>query len=163
MVDSYAQKTGRAVGPKTLEHQTRLIYEASKVMDPYDFLEAQDVFNSFRRDFGGFFEDYDIWLTPSTAKIAEPFGLYHQGRDDLGAYEYMDLIDRPVQFSTPYNISGCPAISLPLAMSPEGLPIGIQLGARFGREDLLLQLASDLEKAQPWADRLPPLHATRIV
>ena len=63
------------------------------------------------------------------------------------------------QFLMPWNITGQPAISLPLAMSASGLPIGVQLVAATGREDLLIRVASQIEQAAPWADRRPPVHA----
>ena len=65
-----------------------------------------------------------------------------------------------VPFVAPFNTTGQPAISLPLHWSADGLPIGVQLVAAAGREDLLLQVASQLEQAAPWADRVPPIHAS---
>jgi amidase len=56
-------------------------------------------------------------------------------------------------FAMPYSISGQPAISLPLHWNPENLPIGIQIVADYGREDLLIQVAAQLEEAQPWMPR----------
>ena len=60
-----------------------------------------------------------------------------------------------ISFTMPYNFTGQPAISLPMHWSSEGLPIGVQIVAAYGREDLLLQVATQLEKAQPWVDRYP--------
>jgi amidase len=62
--------------------------------------------------------------------------------------------------ASPFNVTGQPAISLPLHQTPAGLPIGIQLVAATGREDLLFRLASQLETALPWADRRPPMFAS---
>jgi amidase len=62
-------------------------------------------------------------------------------------------------FTIPFNATGQPAISLPLHMSDDGLPIGIQLVAAYGREDVLIRLASQLESAYPWAERRPSIHA----
>jgi len=64
-----------------------------------------------------------------------------------------------VPFTTQSNISGQPAISLPVHVSADGLPVGIQLVAGFGREDLLIRVAAQLEAAAPWIDRHPPVHA----
>lgn len=60
-------------------------------------------------------------------------------------------------FAMPYSITGQPAISLPLAWSAEGLPIGVQVVAGYGREDILIRVAAQLEEAQPWSDRWPSL------
>jgi amidase len=58
-----------------------------------------------------------------------------------------------------FNVNGQPGISLPLYWNDEGLPIGSQLVAAYGREDLLLRVAAQLEQARPWSDRRPPVHA----
>ena len=62
-------------------------------------------------------------------------------------------------FTVPFNVTGQPAISLPLYWNSQGLPIGIQLVAAYGREDVLFRVAAQLEHAQPWADKWPSVHA----
>jgi amidase len=64
-------------------------------------------------------------------------------------------------YTAPANITGQPAISLPLHWAEDGMPIGVQLVAAFGREDLLLRVAAQLEEAQPWAGRTPSVFAGR--
>jgi amidase len=77
-------------------------------------------------------------------------------RDDLAAVQNTTL--HYSQLTQPFNVTGQPAISLPLATSSTGLPIGLQFVAAYGREDLLLQLGSQLEDALPWRNRRSPLH-----
>jgi amidase len=159
--DSLAAKLGREVGPDTLEPVTLAIYEASQCMDPYDFLDGLAYLNTVRRDFGVFFQNYDVWLTPTAAQPPEPHGLYHQNQPGLSAEEFIWLSERPVQFTIPYNVTGLPAISLPLAETKDHLPIGIQLGTRHAEEGRLLDLAFALEQALPWHHRVPPIHVSR--
>ncbi len=64
-----------------------------------------------------------------------------------------------VPFTPLFNVTGQPAISLPLAWNEQDLPIGIQFAAGLGHEELLLSLAGQLEQAAPWAHRIPPIHA----
>jgi amidase len=62
-------------------------------------------------------------------------------------------------FTVPWNITGQPAVSLPLHMTPDGLPVGVQLVAAYGREDLLFRLGAQIEQAAPWFDRRPRVRA----
>jgi amidase len=64
-----------------------------------------------------------------------------------------------IPFTPQFNITGQPAVSLPLYRNRDGLPIGIQLVAAYGREDLLIRVAAQLEQARPWRDRRPPIYA----
>jgi amidase len=66
---------------------------------------------------------------------------------------------RLVAFCAPFDVTGQPAVSLPLHWNDEALPIGVQLVAAYGREDVLVRVASQLERARPWAGRRPPVHA----
>ncbi len=74
---------------------------------------------------------------------------------ELGGQRVTEVL----QYTAQFNITGQPAISLPLHWTADGLPVGVQLVAAYGREDLLLRVAAQLEEAQPWASRTPAVHA----
>jgi len=100
------------------------------------------------------FEKFDVILSPVLAAPPAPIG-YLGGRVD-----YETLLERLlgyVQFTAVYNITGAPAISLPLSMSTDGLPIGAMFGAALGDERTLLELAFELEEAMAWRDRRPAI------
>ena len=162
-LDGYAKRSGHAVGPDTLEPVTLAVYEHAKRMTPGDFLQANALVNATRRKLARYFTRHDVWITPTTTRPAEPWGNYNLGR--TGLRSMMEIAEQvwrpPCQFTLPHNIMGTPAISLPLAQSASGLPIGVQIGMRPGDEHVLLQLAATLEQARPWAERVPPLHASR--
>jgi Asp-tRNA(Asn)/Glu-tRNA(Gln) amidotransferase A subunit family amidase len=88
-------------------------------------------------------DGWDMLLTPTTPSKAPPLGQAVGGD--------------PAAFTAAFNASGQPAVSLPLRHGDDGLPIGVQLVAAYGREDILLRVASQLESAMPWAGRRPPL------
>jgi amidase len=100
---------------------------------------------------------FDLLVTPTQAAPPPPIGYIRSTADDpLLAF----MRSAPYGACTlPFNMSGQPAISLPLHWTPEGLPIGVQVVGPFASEDLLLGVAAQLEAAAPWAERRPPLHA----
>jgi amidase len=160
-LDELGLKLGRRPGPDTLEPVTLKIYEHSKTVTGEDFLAAHGAINQIRRKLGALMARYDVWISPTTADVAEPHGRYNQGLENISAVDYLPYCDRPIQFTFPHNVMGTPAISLPLAMHSNGLPIGVQLGGRPAEEHVLLQLSAILEQEMPWKDRIPPLHAGR--
>jgi amidase len=100
-------------------------------------------------------DGFDLLLTPTIALPPPPLGwlVATQGNVEEVQQREVELIP----FTPPFNVTGQPAISLPLYWNSGGLPIGIQLVAAFGREDLLFRVAAQLEQARPWNDRLPPV------
>lgn len=163
-LEGNSKRSGHTIGPDTLEPVTLQIYDYARQMKSAQFLNALAGINTARRQLARFFTRHDVWLCPTTARVAEPWGTYNLGRTDVGVKDLAEKIFRgPCQFTVPHNILGTPAITLPLAMHSTGLPIGIQLGAGPANELVLLQLASALEEAKPWAKRVPPLHVSTIV
>ena len=160
-LDGYARQMGRTVNADTVEAGTLNFYELAKTLPYEQFAAAVDSFNTIRRRVGPFFEQYDAWITPTMAQVAPTHGRYGM-YVDLAPEAWLNHEQRPAQFMLLYNLTGQPAISLPLGMHSNGLPIGVQIGARAGEDHLLITLGALLEQAMPWRDRLPPIHVSRI-
>ena len=107
----------------------------------------------------GWWQDYDLLLTPTMAQPPPPLGAIGDGSTDDDPMEPMRRAIAYGVFTAGFNSTGQPAISLPLGQSDEGLPIGVQLVGDLGREDLLIRVASQLEQSYPWVERRPPLFA----
>ena len=99
-------------------------------------------------------EPYDVVLTPTLAVPPLPVGALRNDEDPAADFEAQK---RFTPWTSMWNVTGSPAISLPLHVTRDGLPVGVMLAAAPGREDLLLSLAARVEEAAPWADRHPPL------
>ena len=97
--------------------------------------------------------EFDLLVTPTMAIEPPRVGILDQvhASPDFPPIEVLSM----AAFTAVFNITGQPAISLPLHMSASGLPVGVQLVAASWREGLLLRVASQLEKAAPWKDRHP--------
>ncbi|MGW5877290.1 amidase [Nocardiopsis terrae] len=103
---------------------------------------------------GRFFQGCDLLVTPTLAGLPLPHGTLDHGSGHTVRSWLRDIYAHG-PFTAPFNVSGNPAVSLPLAQSREGLPVGVQLVAAHGREDLLLAVAAQLEEAVPWRERRP--------
>jgi amidase len=100
---------------------------------------------------------FDLLLSPTMGEPPVPLGTYDDtGPDPLAAF---DRARQTGGFTGGFNITGQPAISLPLYWNADGLPIGVQLAAKFGREDLLIRVGAQLEEASPWEESHPPVFA----
>jgi len=159
-LDELGREAGRKVGPDTLERMTLKFYRLAKERSAEKYFGALEDFNRARREIGRFFAGHDVWLSPTCAQVAKPFGTFGMNLD-IAPEEFLAHEERPCQFMVAYNVTGQPALSLPLAMHSSGLPIGVQLGARHSEEHLLIQLGAALEEAMPWRQRIPPLHVSR--
>jgi Asp-tRNA(Asn)/Glu-tRNA(Gln) amidotransferase A subunit family amidase len=104
---------------------------------------------------GRFFKRYDVLLTPTMCRPPHKIGVIAASNRDQRAF--VEALLGTIAFTSPFNGTGNPAMSVPLHWSPDGLPIGVQFVAGFGEEATLFRLAAQLEKAQPWADRRPSI------
>lgn len=135
-----------------LEPWTLFLAEHSRKQAPGAAAAAGAYFADLTRKFAGFFDGYDVVLTPVVA--GEPPLLGHLGPDVAGPEMWRRLLDY-VSYTPVHNAAGTPAMSVPLAQSPAGLPIGSQFAARIGNEEMLFALAYELEQAAPWRQRRP--------
>jgi amidase len=98
---------------------------------------------------------HDLLLTPTLGAPPPELGWFTADGPQAEGPRIASFIPYTAQF----NMTGQPAVSLPLHWTPGGLPVGVQLVAAYGREDLLIRVASQLELAAPWAGRRPRIHA----
>jgi len=160
-LDQLGRRTGREVNSDTVEKATLAFYHYAKDLTCEDLFAGLEAFNTIRREVGPFFQRYDVWLTPTCAQVSAPFGTYGMNID-VPPEAFLAHEQRPCQFMILYNVTGQPAISLPLGMHSRGLPFGVQIGARHAEEHHLIALGAELEQAMPWQERVPPLHVSRV-
>lgn len=150
----HADKIGRQPAEGDLEPANLALLEMGRAATAVDLARAQSVRAYHRAAVDALFATYDMILTPTLAVPPVPLGMIPgTGAFDLSAY--LGRLFAFAPFTATFNLTGHPAMSVPLATSSEGLPIGMQFAAGAWAEDLLLQLAAELEIAHPWAERMP--------
>jgi len=145
---------GAPIGREDVEPLTWALAEIGRRHSAGEYLEAVGQHQVMSRILAGIHESgFDLLLTPTMGEPPPPLGSFDDsGPEPMAAFERAFISGC---FTAIFNATGQPAISLPLHMTPDGLPVGVQLAAPLGREDLLLRIASQLEQAAPWADRIP--------
>lgn len=153
MIRDWERRTGRTAAPEFFEAHTWKMYAVDAQTRPSDFLLAVQDMQVFARRLAPFFDHYDVWLTPTLTCPPPPLGWFDF--DPAHPRQATARMEQYPRFTSLANVTGQPAISLPLCWNEAGLPIGIQCMGRFGDEATLLRLAAQLESARPWADRWP--------
>jgi amidase len=150
-LDEASHALGRPIAGDEVELLTYALAELGRMMTGSAYAEAWTWIHRASRRVAAFWTTYDLWLTPTVTEPPPPLGTFRSpAGDPLGG------IMRAAEFApftAPFNATGQPACSIPLYQSAAGLPIGIQLVAAYGREDLLLRVAAQLEAAQPFVHR----------
>jgi Asp-tRNA(Asn)/Glu-tRNA(Gln) amidotransferase A subunit family amidase len=153
-----ARATGGALAdPGLVEPLTRALALRGHELGAAGFIAALHRLHRESRRIAAFFEDFDLWLTPTLAQRPLPIGHFEIESGD--ADRWIERLGAFVPFTYPFNVTGQPAASVPLHWSADGLPIGCQFATRYGDEALLFSLAAQLEGARPWFERRPPLGA----
>ena len=144
---------GRELGARDVEPNTWNAAQAGRGVSGVQLLQAMAEQHQYGRRLAQWWEGgFEILVTPTLATLPGRLRAL-----DLPGKGAADKAPGLATLTWQYNVSGQPAISLPLHWTEEGLPVGVQFIAAYGREDLLFRLAAQLEAALPWADRRPPV------
>ncbi|MET0665138.1 MAG: amidase [Acidimicrobiales bacterium] len=154
---SLAPLLGRELTEDDVEPGTWALAEWGISASAVELASAQGKMAVVRRALAAWWEDYDLLITPTTAAPPPLLGQLVATDDEplrglIGSTPY-------ATFTAVFNQSGQPAISLPLHRTADGLPVGTQVVAAYGREDLLIRIAAQLEAQVGWADERAPIHA----
>ena len=156
-IDDWQRRTGRVPSPELFEPLTWTLAEMGRANSGPEYLWAVQELQLAARVVGRFFADFDVWLTPTLSEPPVPLGSFEATEDDplFGLRRSAAF----VPFTPIANVTGQPAMSIPLHWNAAGLPIGVHFTGRFGEESTLFRLAAQLEAARPWAGRRPPFRA----
>lgn len=178
-IEDMARWTGRRPTPDQFEASTWFLKQVGASMSGLELHEAREAAQEAGRQMATFHQRYDLFLGPTLAHPPVRLGvLALKPAERVGLALLRALPLRPALRAvlsqlaadsferTPntqlFNQTGQPAISLPLHQSAAGLPIGVQLAAAMGREDLLIRVSAQLEEALPWRERRPPVYTPRM-
>ena len=150
----WSKRTGEAIGPDDVEPGNRFLAEMGAAVSGIEYAQAIETMQAWSRGVAAWWDDYDILVTPTSTELPVPLGELAPTNSDPNVGTRMGSL---VSFMIPFDITGQPAISLPLHWNDDGLPVGVQLVAAYGREDVLLRVSAQVEQASPWKDRHPPV------
>lgn len=157
-LDAWGAKVGKPVPPDGVEPLTWILAERGRGTSAPDLLATLEYVHAYGRRMAAWWESgFDLLLTPTTGAPPPEIGhLTSTPEEPLRAFVRAAPFGA---FTFPFNMSGQPAISLPMHWTADDLPVGCQLVGAYGREDLLLRVAAQIEQAAPWDGRLPRVHA----
>jgi Asp-tRNA(Asn)/Glu-tRNA(Gln) amidotransferase A subunit family amidase len=158
-LETRAAALGRPLGEDDVERMTWERVLDGRRMPAADYARSIWVVHRVGRQVARFFQRHDVLLTPTMCQPPYPLGVLDMGTRDPQAY--LAAVFASIGFTALFNSSGNPAMTVPLATSSAGLPLGVQFAGRFGDEATLFRLAAQLEAARPWAGRRPPGAAVR--
>jgi amidase len=152
--DIVESRIGRAPRRDELEITTWELVERGRGVSATQLVRAVDLIHTATRAIAPFFQKYDAWLTPTLSQPPLPLGVLNQSYGGADEWWKFDLSFNP--WNSIANLTGNPAMSVPLAWSDDGLPIGLLFTGRYGDEAALFRLAGQLERSHGWADRVAP-------
>jgi amidase len=153
----WERETGKTITPEQVEPLTWALIEKGRQTSAGTFLLALGDLQKFSREVARLFTKWDVWLTPTLAEPPVPLGTFDPTPEN--PMEGFFRSGKFMPFTPVCNVTGQPAMSVPLFWNNDNLPIGTHFMGRFGAEATLFRLAAQLEAARPWAHRLPPVSA----
>lgn len=150
---------GADVREEELEPLTRILLRERGDIPAFRYAAAVEAIHALGRTLAGMLTTFDLILSPTTTREPPRLGELSVTDDQLPLASVIELSHRYCPYTALFNASGQPAMSVPLYWTAQGLPMGSHFAGRFGEEGMLLSLAAQLERAQPWAGKLPPLNA----
>jgi amidase len=144
---------GRPIADQEIEPRNAYYRQTGKALTAVAYLQARQWLGMWARRMAEWWTGHDLLVTPTVGAPPPELGWFTAEGPEREGGRIASFIPYTAQF----NATGQPAVSLPLHWTPGGLPVGVQLVAAYGREDLLIQVASQIEQAAPWAGRHPPL------
>jgi amidase len=157
-LERWSARIGRRLEPADLDPMNAVMAEMGRTITGPQYLAATEIGQAWSRQVTSWWaEGNDVLVTPTMPEPPARLGEISPDTDDV--MSAMTSMGRYATFTSLFNVTGQPAISLPLHWTADGLPVGVQLVAAYGREDVLFRLASQLEQARSWADRRPPVAA----
>lgn len=152
-LDAMIERVGREPREEELEPLTWAGIRVGRKLKGDHVLTASRTLRQLCVEILAFFEDFDVFVNPVMGTPPPPIG--HIDPVRLDTKEIGRRQSQAFPFTPPFNFTGQPAMSVPLCMSSEGLPLGLQFAGRYGDEATLFRLAGQLEQASPWAGRKP--------
>lgn len=156
-----AEAMGRKPGPEVLEASTWATVQHGLDIKAMELQNTLAVMNQLARTLGQFFQEHDVLLTPTLPVAPYKLGVLNANAPTT-AQAWAEHLFSYTVFTAVFNVTGLPAMNVPLHWSDAGLPVGVQFGGRWGEEGLLFRLAGQLEQARPWARRTPSIHVGAV-
>jgi len=161
--------TGVAINQQTLEPPLYWLYRAAQKYSDFDVWHLQEDNAIITRWFGQLFAKYDLLLCPASAEafikagLGSGYSLLDKLENEEQANTWLSNVVDESRYYIPGNDTGIPGIAMPAGFGGRGLPLGVQLYAPWLREDRLLQMTAQLERAKPeWFNQIPPLHVSKV-
>jgi amidase len=157
-IDRWSERLGRSIADDEIEPWNAMLANLGRATTASAYVRGVELAQAYSRDVVQWWADgNDLLVTPMVTDRTPRLGDFGPTVEPLEQFGRFGVL---TGFTIPFNLTGQPAISLPLHWGTDGLPIGVQLVAAPWREDLLLRVAAALEAAMPWAERRPPISAS---